>query len=326
MLHKTELVRLRDQKVTKLTEGKIKKLESRISNHTSKINQIKQEKIEDAPSAEYEKGTKKKPRSLSEINKDIKKNEDIIEASRKKLEVVEGSKLAQTRIENRNVKLNDRVKESNEALLKLREEKILATPRTGVAAQPEAMYSLVLESQESADGTTHVVLAGKEEGGSTVAEVTNALIEAYGNQVLKYVSVVQSVDQLPVDVRLNRENYDSAIRAVSYSSRESSGITMVADNLPLNRVIPVALHEIGAHGFQSVMGKRFYQKMMKQVAFLVNTDSEIRAIYDRVASEMDTKNEALLLEETMAYIVENEAMTNSPFLEGHRRRNPIWLG
>ena len=177
----------------------------------------------------------------------------------------------------------------------------------------EFLYSLVLESQESADGTTHVVLAGKEEGGSTVAEVTNALVEAYGNQVLKYVTVVQSVDQLPVDVRLNRENYDSAVRAVSFSNQESSGVYMVADNLPLDRVIPVALHEIGAHGFQSVMGERFYQKMMKQVAFLVNTDPEIRAIYDRVTAEMDTKNEALLLEETMAYIVENEAMTNSPF-------------
>jgi len=191
--------------------------------------------------------------------------------------------------------------------------KINELKREQIADAPSLRYSLVLESQESADGTVHAVLAGKEEGGSTVEEVTNTLIEAYGNQVLKYVTVVQSVDQLPVDVKLNREGYDSDIRAVSYSGRESSGITMVADNLPIDRVIPVALHEIGAHGFQSVMGKRFYQKMMKQVAFLVNTDSEIRAIYDRVTAEMDTKNEALLLEETMAYIVENEAMTNSPF-------------
>jgi hypothetical protein len=236
-----ELVFLRGQKVSKLTENKIKKLESRISEHTSKINQLKQEKISDAPSTRWT-GAKK----------------------------------------DRKIK-------------------------GGI------LYSLVLESQESADGTTHVVLAGKEEGGSTVAEVTNALVEAYGNQVLKYVTVVQSADQLPIDVRLNRENYDSAVRAVSFSNMDSSGITMVADNLPLNRVIPVALHEIGAHGFQSVMGVRFYQKMMKQVAFLVNTDPEIRAIYDRVTAEMDTKNEALLLEETMAYIVENEAMTNSPF-------------
>ena len=108
---------------------------------------------------------------------------------------------------------------------------------------------------------------------------------------------------------MNREVYESPIRGVSWNRQ----IWLVADNMSLDRVIPVALHEIGGHGMMSITGKKFYDKLMKQIAVLVNTDDSISAIYERVKEETDTTNEAVILEETMAYIIEREAIANNPF-------------
>ena len=180
----------------------------------------------------------------------------------------------------------------------------------------------------------HTLTAEEDEGGSSLADVEGRLNEAFGVQVFNFVHVVQSMEDLPLDYQMNRINYDTKMRAVTYNTE----IYMVADNIPMDRVIPVAIHEIGAHGMQAVMGKRFYQKLMAQVAAMVNNDSEIQAIYERVKEETDTQNEAILLEEVMAYIVENEAMSDSTFwravvdaiLYGLARLklwlNPKWIG
>ena len=155
----------------------------------------------------------------------------------------------------------------------------------------------------------HTLTSEQNEGGSSRAEVVDILNEAYGRQIFNMITVVQSVDDLPLKYKIGYEKEDRNIRAVTYSNQ----IYMVADNLPLNRIVPVSIHELGVHGMQNVMGKRMYQQLMGQIAYLVNADPEIGAIYE-AAKEVDkTGNEAIILEETMAYVVENEAMTNSPF-------------
>ena len=175
-----------------------------------------------------------------------------------------------------------------------------------------ARFSLVLESEYSDDGTLHFLFAEKGEKGSSRSDVVDALGEAFGRQVFQFMRVVQTEAELPIDIRLNRIGYEAPIRGVSYNNQ----IWLVADNLPVDRAVAVGLHEIGAHGFQAVMGPRFYQKLMKQVAVLVNTDEEFGAIYNRLKTEMPTANEPLLLEETFAYAVENQAMKDTPFWRG----------
>jgi hypothetical protein len=172
-----------------------------------------------------------------------------------------------------------------------------------------AKFSLVLESEYSEDGTIHFLFAEKGEKGSSRSEIVDALGEAFGRQVFQFLRVVQTESDLPIDIRLSRIAYKSPIRGVSYNNQ----IWLVADNLPVDRAVAVGLHEIGAHGFQAVMGKRFYQKLMKQIAVLVNTDEHFGAIYNRLKTEMPTTSEPLLLEETFAYAVETQAMQDTPF-------------
>ena len=199
---------------------------------------------------------------------------------------------------------------------------------------PGTLHSYVLDSSYTDGAFPHTLSAEENEGGSSRESVVDRLNEAFGREVFNYIHVVQSFEDLPLDYRLNRIGYDTKIRGVTYNTQ----IYLVADNLPMDRVVPVSIHEIGAHGMQSVMGNRFYQKLMAQVAVLVNTDAEIGAIYDRLQKEMDTKNESLILEEVMAHIVENEAMSDSTFwravvdaiLYGLARLklwlNPKWIG
>ena len=199
------------------------------------------------------------------------------------------------------------------------------------------LHSIVLEGEYTENGLLHILSKKTDDKGSTRAAVVDRLNEAFGRQIFSFVHVIQSEADLPLNLRTNPEKYTSGVRAVTFNHE----IWMVADNIPENRIVPVALHEIGSHGMQAVMGKRFYQKVLGQVAVLVNSDPEIGEMYKVIKSQMskeDAENQALILEEVMAYIVESEAMTNSPFwrviidavLYGLARLklwlNPKWIG
>ena len=197
-------------------------------------------------------------------------------------------------------------------------------------ASDEILKSLVLEGEYTEGAMPHLILAKDNLGGSTREEVMERVQEAFGRQVLNIVRVVQSQDQLPINLRV-----EDGVRGITSRSQ----IWLVADNLPDNRIVPVVLHEMGSHGLQAIMGKKFYQKLMAQVAHLAETDPYIADIYKTLKEgKMKGEREALIIEETMAYVVENEAMRNNAFwrslidaiLYGLARLkmvlNPKWIG
>ena len=257
----------------------------------------------EAESKWHKKPTKAGARSQADIVKDIQDTQQLLDAASTEIQLLKDTRLTKKRMDARRDEINSRIGEYKSKIAELKQEQLTSAP------SGTQLYSLALTSETSDDGTTHVIYAEEGEGGSTVAEVSDTLAEAFGRQIFQFVRVVQSAHELPVDVQLNRMGFETDVRGVSFNNQ----IWLVADDLPANRVVPVALHEIGAHGFQAVMGKRFYQKLMKQIALMVNTDPEIKGIYDSIKAENPSLKDPILLEETMAYIVEREAMVNNPF-------------
>jgi len=205
------------------------------------------------------------------------------------------------------------------------------------AKKGQLLHSLVLEGEYTENGFLHRLFKRTGEKGVDRTVVIDRINEALGTQIFNFVRVVQSEGDLPLNLRDNSSDFTSGVRAVTFNHE----VWLIADNISEDRIVPVALHEIGSHGMQAVMGKKFYQKLLMQVAVLANTDQEIGELYDKIKSQMnekDSKNQALILEEVMAYIVESEAMTDSPFwraivdaiLYGLARLklwvNPKWIG
>ena len=176
---------------------------------------------------------------------------------------------------------------------------------------PEVLNSLVLEGEYTSLGFPHLLIAKKDEPGSTRDAIMDRLSEAFGRQIFQTVRVVQSYNDLPLSFKNARGEADviDLIRAVTYNSE----IWLVADNISEDRIVAVVLHELGGHGMKAVMGDRFYQKLMAQIAVLVNEDSEMAGIYNTVKRNIGGTNEALWLEETMGYTIENEAMQDNTF-------------
>ena len=181
---------------------------------------------------------------------------------------------------------------------------------------PSARPSLVLdvgESRLSETSAVSVLVGGDrqtDEKSVSQDEIVSQLGEAFGRQIFRTVAVVKTFQELPQHIQDEVEaNYQDRPRAVTYNQT----VYLIAENLTKERVIPVTLHEIGGHGMQAVMGKRFYQKLMKQVAMLVETDPGIREIYELVKERSPKLSEPILLEETMAYTIETEAMSSHPF-------------
>ena len=162
-------------------------------------------------------------------------------------------------------------------------------------------FSLIQESQYDEEGIDRVVSERKERKGSTVASVFNKLRDAFGPGIFNIISIVETQADLPVGLNTD-EGY---IRGVAYNNQ----VWLVADNLPDHKIIPVAMHEVGAHGIRSIIGTVAYQKLLTEVGRLTETDSSVREAYamakESLAKTHPDASEALILEETMAYYVEN---------------------
>jgi hypothetical protein len=204
-------------------------------------------------------------------------------------------------------RLKDKKAALDKRLTELKDERYVA---------PNVKPSLVIDVGESrlSDTSAVSVLVGgdrqKDEKSVSQDEIVSQLGEAFGRQIFRTVAVVKTFQELPQHIQDEVEaNYQDRPRAVTYNQT----VYLIAENLPKDRVIPVTLHEIGGHGMQAVMGKRFYQKLMKQVAMLVETDPGIREIYELVKERSPKLSEPILLEETMAYTIETEAMSSHPF-------------
>tara|TARA_R110002020_G_scaffold8827_2_gene35540 strand:+ start:10 stop:7437 length:7428 start_codon:yes stop_codon:yes gene_type:complete len=179
-------------------------------------------------------------------------------------------------------------------------------PQLEEGSTNDVKMSIALESSFQDSGLMpQYVIADAEETGMSVDALMERMSEAFGNRALNFIHVVKSQDQLPT----NLQDSSKRIRAVAFNT----DVWFVADNITDSRVIPLVLHEIGVHGFQSIMGKRLYQKLMGAVAMLSNTDGNVGAVYDRLAKEFPEANESWLVEETMGYIVENQAVEQNAF-------------
>jgi len=173
-------------------------------------------------------------------------------------------------------------------------------------ASDDVKRSIALESSFQDSGLMpQYIIADAEETGIGVDALMKRMSEAFGKRALNFIHVVKSQDQLPTHL----QDSSKRIRAVAFNT----DVWFVADNITESRVIPLVLHEIGVHGFQSIMGKRLYQKLMGAVAMLANTDGNVGAVYERLAKEFPEANESWLVEETMGYIVENQAVEQNAF-------------
>ena len=162
-------------------------------------------------------------------------------------------------------------------------------------------YSLIQESQYDEEGINRVVSERKERKGSTVEEVFNKLRSAFGPGIFNIISIVETQADLPVGLNVG-EGY---IRGVAYNNQ----VWLVADNIPDHKIIPVAMHEVGAHGIRAIIGTAAYQKLLTEVGRLAETDASVREAYlmaqESLAKTHPDASEALVLEETMAYYVEH---------------------
>jgi hypothetical protein len=170
-----------------------------------------------------------------------------------------------------------------------------------VSATGEPMNSLIQESQYDEEGISRVVSERKERKGSTVEAVFNKLRDAFGPGIFNIISIVETQADLPVGLNTD-EGY---IRGVAYNNQ----VWLVADNVPDHKIIPVAMHEVGAHGIRAIIGTVAYQKLLTEVGRLTETDASVREAYtmaqESLAKTHPDASEALILEETMAYYVEN---------------------
>jgi hypothetical protein len=180
-----------------------------------------------------------------------------------------------------------------------RGELLVDISATDDSADP--MHSLIQESQYDEEGISRVVSERKERKGSTVEAVFNKLRDAFGPGIFNIISIVETQADLPVGLNIG-EGY---IRGVAYNNQ----VWLVADNVPDHKIIPVAMHEVGAHGIRAIIGTVAYQKLLTEVGRLTETDSSVREAYtmaqESLAKTHPDASEALILEETMAYYVEN---------------------
>jgi hypothetical protein len=258
--------------------------------------------------------------TFQDITAEINRLEDEITQSTKNIEDSEKY------IKNLSTKIKKlssakRTLSKNPSLKRLKEKKAALDKRLNELkderySAPSPRFSLVIdvgESRLSETSAVSVLVGGDrqtDEKSVSQDEIVSQLGEAFGRQIFRTVAVVKTFQELPQHIQDEVEaNYQDRPRAVTYNQT----VYLIAENLPKDRVIPVTLHEIGGHGMQAVMGKRFYQKLMKQVAMLVETDPGIREIYELVKERSPKLSEPILLEETMAYTIETEAMSSHPF-------------
>ena len=175
----------------------------------------------------------------------------------------------------------------------------------------EFMTSLAFDTVYEEGYLPQQLVSSKEEVGSTVEEVIIALQDAYGPGIFNVVTVVESQTELPVGI--NQPPEGKRIRAVAFNNK----VWIVADNISSERIVPVAMHEVGAHGLRAIIGDKAYMKLLSEISNLIKTDATMAQAFNAAketlkARGMD-KNSWVVLEETMAYYVEHNTPTKNTF-------------
>ena len=161
----------------------------------------------EAESKWHKTPTKGDVRSQADIVKDIQDTQQLLDAASAERQLVQDTALTKKRRDE----IDKRIGEYRTKISDLKREQLTDAP------SGTQLYSLALTSETSDDGTVHIIYAEEGEGGSTVAEVSDTLAQAFGRQIFQFVRVVQSAHQLPVDVQLNRIGFETDVRGVSFS-------------------------------------------------------------------------------------------------------------
>jgi hypothetical protein len=151
--------------------------------------------------------------------------------------------------------------------------------------------------------------------GSDATQIGNALRKLFLSPAKfnSLVSVVQSVEQIPADVRRSAQlsNADRGTQGFSMGNK----VWLIADNIPQGNELAVFLHELGVHvGMERLIGKENLNRLALQVKRWATSgngvESQIaKAALARVKSAersggLDKTNTADIAHERVAYFVE----------------------
>jgi len=144
--------------------------------------------------------------------------------------------------------------------------------------------------------------------GTTAKRLFNKLMMTYGPGIFNIVNIYDTQGDLPPNL-----NSEQRVRAVAFNHK----VSLVAENIEEDMVIPVMMHEIGAHGFRAVMGTKAYMSLLGEIAKLAISDAGVRKAYltarEAVRRTHPEANEWLVLEETMAYYAEENTPSDNTF-------------
>jgi len=180
-----------------------------------------------------------------------------------------------------------------------------------VSDEGEFMTSLAFDTVYEDGYLPQQLVTSKEEVGSTVEEVIITLQDAYGPGIFNVVTVVENQTELPVGI--NQPPEGKRIRAVAFNNK----VWMVADNISSERIVPVAMHEVGAHGIRAIIGDKAYMKLLSEISNIIKTDATMAQAFNAAKETLKERgmdsNSWLVLEETMAYYVEHNTPTKNTF-------------
>ena len=165
-----------------------------------------------------------------------------------------------------------------------------------------------LHSLYTEGGFPQYYTASRAVKGTTSQRLFNKLMTTFGPGIFNVVNIYDTQGDLPPNL-----NSDQRLRAVAFNHK----VSLVAENIEEGKIIPIMMHEIGAHGFRAVMGTKAYMSLLGEIAKLAISDAGVRKAYltarATVRKTHPEANEWLVLEETMAYYAEENTPSDNTF-------------
>lgn len=166
---------------------------------------------------------------------------------------------------------------------------------------------------EVADETRTRKYSGDKEAfeGSTVDRLMAAVKQLFNNptQLNRKLSIVQSVNDLPADIRADFEASEKkgVIQRAVYDG-ETDRVYLVADRVPANMALGIILHENGVHqGMRTLLGPQLHSQLISQINQWAKTGTGIEGeIARRAQARVEAAGKANVQEndEILAYFTE----------------------
>lgn len=166
---------------------------------------------------------------------------------------------------------------------------------------------------EAADETRTRKYSGDKEAfeGSTVDRLMAAVKQLFNNptQLNRKLSIVQSVNDLPADIRADFEASEKkgVIQRAVYDGA-TDRVYLVADRVPANMALGIILHENGVHqGMRTLLGPQLHSQLISQINQWAETGTGIEGEIARKAqARVEAAGKANVQEndEILAYFTE----------------------